>query len=160
MEIKSYKIDNDGSINIIIGQSHFIKTVEDLSEIIVTSVPDAKFGLSFCEASGPSLIRYEGNETTLVQRSIEIAREVKAGHTFYILLKDCFPINVLAKIKHCDEVVNIFCATANPLTVLSVENTDGAGIIGVIDGMSPKGTESEEDKKTRKEFLRKIGYKF
>jgi uncharacterized protein len=160
MNINSYKIENDGSINIILGQSHFIKTVEDLYEIIVTSVPGAKFGISFCEASGPALIRYEGNDTELVKRSIEIIKNIKAGHSFIILMKDCYPINILSKIKLCDEVVNIFCASANPITVLTVEENSGVGIIGVIDGISPKGVESAEDKIKRKDFLRKIGYKF
>jgi uncharacterized protein len=159
MDIRSYKIDNDGSVNIILGQSHFIKTVEDLYEAIVTSVPDAKFGIAFCEASNPALIRHEGTDDALVLRSINIMKDLKAGHSFAILLKDCYPVNVISKIKNCDEVVHLFCATANPLTVLTVESDGGAGIIGVIDGLSPKGIESAEDKTVRKEFLRKIGYK-
>jgi adenosine/AMP kinase len=160
MEIKSYKIENDGSMNIILGQSHFIKTVEDLYEIMITSVPGSKFGIAFCEASGPALIRSEGNDHDLVKKAEGIMQDLKAGHSFVVIMKDCYPINVLSKIKHCDEVVNLFCASANPLTILTVENKDGAGIIGVIDGISPKGVETADDRSKRKEFLRTIGYKF
>ncbi|OHD14706.1 MAG: adenosine monophosphate-protein transferase [Spirochaetes bacterium GWD1_27_9] len=160
MDIKSNFFDNDGSINLILGQSHFIKTVEDLSEIVATTVPKAKFGVAFCEASGPSLIRYEGNDNELVGKAIKMMETLKTGHCFVIMMRDCYPINILSKVKNCDEVARIFCATANPLTVLTVESNDGAGIIGIIDGVSPKGIENEEDKTKRKEFLRKIGYKY
>jgi uncharacterized protein len=160
MEIKSYTIPNDGSINIILGTSHFIKTVDDLSEIIRTTVPNGKFCVAFCEASGPTLIRYEGNDNELVDKAIEIMKNIKAGHGFVIILKDCYPINVLSKIKMCDEVVRLYCASANPLTILTVESGNGAAIIGVIDGDSPKGVENDNDKIVRRDFLRKIGYKF
>jgi uncharacterized protein len=160
VEIKSYFFDNDGNVNIILGQSHFIKTVEDIAEIIVTTVPNAKYGVAFCEASGPALIRHEGNDHELVNKSIEMMQTIKAGHSFVVIIKNCYPINILSKIKSCDEVARIFCATANPLTVLTVEENNGAGIIGIIDGISPKGAEIDEDKKKRYEFLRKIGYKF
>jgi uncharacterized protein len=160
MDIKKYKIQNDGSFNIILGMSHFIKTVDDLAEIINTTNPNAKYAIAFCEASGPTLIRHEGNESLLVEKSIEIMQNIKAGHSFVIVLKDCFPINILSKIKMCDEVVSIFCASANPLTVLTVESDDGAGIIGVVDGSSPKGVENDQDKKNRRDFLKKIKYKF
>jgi len=160
MEITQHYFKNSDDINLILGQSHFIKTVEDLVEIIVTTVPKAKFAVAFCEASGPALIRYEGNEPELIKTAVAMMEKIKAGHSFAVLLKECYPINVLSKIKNCDEVVNIFCATANPITVLTVENIEGAGIIGVIDGLSPKGVENDSDKKTRKDFLRKIGYKY
>jgi adenosine/AMP kinase len=160
MEIKSYFIENDGSFNLILGMSHFIKTVDDLAEIINTTVAKAKYGVAFCEASGPALIRFEGSDKELMDKAVDIMKNIKAGHSFCILLKDCFPINILSKIKMCDEVVNIFCASANPLTVLTVENDKGAGIIGVIDGVSPKGVENEKDKYMRREFLKKIKYKF
>ncbi|HOJ62922.1 MAG TPA: adenosine-specific kinase [Spirochaetota bacterium] len=160
MDIKSFFYDNDGSINLILGQSHFIKTVSDLAEIIACTVPNAKFAVAFCEASGPCLIRYESNDKDLEEKAINFMKNIKAGHTFVIMLKDCYPINILSKIKMCDEVCRIYCATANPLTVLTVDNDNGAGIIGVIDGFSPKGVETEEDKTKRKEFLKKIGYSF
>ncbi len=160
MEIKSYTVENDGSFNLVLGMSHFIKTVDDLAEIINTTVPNAKYGIAFCEASGPALIRFEGNEKELTDKAVEIMKNIKAGHSFCITLKDCFPINILSKVKMCDEVVNIFCASSNTVTVLSVENEGGAGIIGVIDGVSPKGVENEKDKYMRREFLKKIKYKF
>lgn len=160
MEIKSFFYNNDGAINIILGQSHFIKTVSDLCEIIACTVPQAKFGVAFCEASGPCLIRYDGNDKELIEKVVDLMKNLKAGHCFGIMLKDCYPINVLSKIKMCDEVCRIFCATANPVTILTVENENGAGIVGVIDGFSPKGVETEEDKIKRKEFLKKIGYNY
>ena len=160
MDIKTYTIPNDGSINLILGMSHFIKTVDDLSEIIVTTVPNAKYGVAFCEASGPCLIRHNGNDKELTNKAIEIMQNVKAGHSFVILLKECYPINILSKVKMCDEVVRIFCATSNPLTILTVEAGEGVSIIGVADGSSPKGIEDEENTKKRREFLKNIGYKF
>ncbi len=160
MEIKSYSISNDGSFNMILGMSHFIKTVDDLAEIISTTVPSAKFGVAFCEASGPCLIRYESNDKDLLDKAIDIMKNIKAGHSFVILLKDCYPINVLSKIKLCDEVVGIFCATSNPITVLSIEVNDGASIIGVVDGVSPKGVEKDQDIIKRREFLKMIKYKY
>jgi len=160
MEIKQHKITHDPEMNIILGMSHFIKTVDDLAEIINTTNSNAKYGIAFCEASGPSLIRHEGNDEALTKKAVEIMQDIKAGHSFIILLKNCFPINVLSKIKMCDEVVRIFCASSNPLTVLTVDNGNGAGILGVIDGESPKGVESDDDKTKRREFLKKIKYKF
>lgn len=160
MEIKSHFFDNDGTYNLIFGQSHFIKTIEDIPEIIASTVPSGKFGVAFCEASGPSLIRYEGNDKDLTDKAINFAKEVASGHTFVIFLKDIYPINILTKIKNCDEVAKIFCATANPLTVLTVSENGGAGVIGVIDGSSPKGVENSDDKQKRSALLRKIGYKF
>lgn len=160
MEVKSYDLPQDDDINIILGMSHFIKTVDDLSEIISTTVPGCEYAVVFNEASGPALVRYEGNSEELIKRGIDIMQNISAGHSFIILLKKAFPINVLSKVKNCDEVVRIFCATANPVTVLFTENERGRGIVGVIDGVSPQGVESDDDKKVRRDFLRKIGYKF
>lgn len=160
MEIKTYSIQNDGSFNLILGMSHFIKTVDDLAEIVVTTVPGAKYGIAFNEASGPCLTRHEGNDKGLRDRAIDIMQNIKAGHCFAIVLKDCYPINLLSKIKMCDEVCRIFCATTNSISILTVEEGNGAGIVGIIDGVSPKGIETEEDVKTRRDFLKKIGYKF
>ncbi len=146
--------------NIIVGQSHFIKTAEDIAEIMASTVPGAKYGLAFCEASGPCLIRTEGNERALVDDAVRCAQSVAAGHTFFLILQNAFPINVLERIKACQEVCRIFCATANPLQVI-VGGTDlGRGILGVIDGFSPKGVEGEKDKAERRSMLRKFGYKF
>jgi len=145
--------------NIIIGQTHFIKTVEDLYEIIITSVPKIKFGLAFCEASGPCLVRMEGNDEKMKRVAIKNATDLDAGHTFVILLKEVFPINILNEIKNCPEVCSIFCATANPVEVIIAETKQGRGIMGVIDGFRLKGIEKEEDIQKRKDFLRKIGYK-
>lgn len=160
MEIKQHKIEFDGSVNVILGQSHFIKTVDDLAEILACSAPHAKYAIAFNEASGEALIRHQANDENLQKEAIEIMKQTGAGHTFIILLKECFPIQILAKIKACDEVTRIFCATANPLTILTIEENGGAGIIGIIDGISPQGIEQEEDKKKRRELLKQFGYKF
>jgi adenosine/AMP kinase len=146
--------------NIVVGQSHFIKTVEDLAEIMGSSVPGAKFGLAFCEASGPCLIRTEGNDQSLVSDAVRCAESVAAGHTFFLVMKNAFPINVLPQIKLCQEVCRIFCATANPVQVLVGSTEQGNGILGVIDGSAPKGVEGEADKVDRRSMLRKFGYKF
>lgn len=146
--------------NIVVGQSHFIKTVEDLAEIMNSSVPGAKFGLAFCEASGPCLIRTEGNDELLVADAVRCAEAVAAGHAFFLVMKNAFPINVLPQIKLCQEVCRIFCATANPVQVLVGSTEQGNGILGVIDGSPPKGVEGEEDKVDRRSMLRKFGYKF
>ncbi|MCX8030710.1 MAG: adenosine-specific kinase [Thermodesulfovibrionales bacterium] len=159
MELKKVKVSIPDGCNIIIGQSHFIKTVEDLYEIIVTTVPQAKFGIAFSEASGPCLIRKEGNDEELIEVCVKNLLEISAGHTFCILLKNAYPINILNAIKNCQEVCRIFCATANPLEVIVVSTEQGNGIVAVVDGFSPKAVETENDKITRKEFLRKIGYK-
>ncbi len=159
MELKNVRLSVPENCNIIVGQSHFIKTAEDLYEAMVNSCAHAKFGIAFCEASGPCLIRVEGNDETLKRISAENAMSMGAGHSFVILLKDAFPVNVLNAIKTCSEVCNIFCATANPLEVIVAETDQGRGLLGIIDGFSPKGVETEEDGKARKEFLRKIGYK-
>ncbi len=159
MEVKSVKIDIPEGCNIILGQTHFIKTAEDLYEIIATTVPQAKFGIAFTEASGPCLIRTEGNDADLIKVCVENLKLLGAGHVFCILLKNAFPINVLNQIKSCSEVCRIFCATANPLEVILAVSSQGNGVLGVIDGFSPKGVENSEEKAQRKEFLRKIGYK-
>jgi len=145
--------------NLILGQTHFIKTVEDLYEIMVGSVPQAKFGIAFCEASGECLIRSEGNDEELRRAAVANAQRIGAGHTFVLLLRDAYPINVLNAIKLCQEVCSIYCATANPAEVVLVQTEQGRGIMGVVDGFSPKGVEEEKGIAWRKEILRKIGYK-
>ncbi|BDB97313.1 adenosine-specific kinase [Saccharolobus caldissimus] len=159
VKIDVVRIDIPEGTNVIIGQSHFIKTVEDLYETLSSSSPHIKFGIAFNEASGKRLIRYDGNDEDLIKLAIEQAKKIGAGHVFVIYLKNSYPINVLNRIKNVDEVVRIFAATANPLQVLVAETDQGRGIIGVIDGFTPLGVESESDIKERKEFLRKIGYK-
>lgn len=159
MEFKIVRINIPDGCNIIVGQSHFIKTVEDLYEIITAAVSQAKFGIAFSEASGPCLIRSEGNDEELIGSCVETLQDIGAGHVFCIVLKNAFPINILNSIKNCPEVCRIYCATANPLEILIVSTEQGNGIIGVVDGSPPKGVESPEDKKDRKAFLRKIGYK-
>ncbi len=153
------KIVKPDDVNSILGQSHFIKTVEDIEEILVTSVPGIKFGIAFCESSGPRLIRYSGNDEELTNLAIENAKNVGAGHFFILLLRNSFPINVLNSLKNCQEIVNIYAASANPVEVIVAETEQGRGVMGVIDGLSPIGVETPEDKKARHEFLRKIGYK-
>jgi adenosine/AMP kinase len=145
--------------NVILGQSHFIKTVEDLYEALVNAVPNIKFGLAFCESSGPCLIRHDGNDKNLRQLASKTALELSAGHTFIIFMQDAFPINVLDKVKSVPEVCNIFVATANPFQVILAQTEQGRGVLGVVDGYSSKGVESEKDIEDRKAFLRKIGYK-
>lgn len=159
METKLVAIKKPEDINFILGQSHFIKTVEDLYEILVSSVPGIKFGLAFCEASGACLIRSEGTDKEMIELAKENANNIAAGHSFIIFLKDAYPINVLNAIKNCPEVCRIYCATANPCQVIVAESEQGRGIMGVIDGFVPKGVEDEEGIKWRNELLRKIGYK-
>ena len=160
MEISSVSLSWEENCNIIVGQSHFIKTVEDLAEILNGAVPGIEYGLAFCEASGPCLIRTEGSDEKLVTEAAECARLMGAGHSFVVILRNAFPINVLNQIKACPEVARIFCATANPLEVLVAETGQGRGIIGVVDGSSPAGLEGEAEKRERKEMLRRFGYKF
>ncbi len=145
--------------NVIVGQSHFIKTAEDIAEIVVTTVPGATFGLAFCEASGPCLVRTEGNADDLVEVATANARAVAAGHVFVLVLRGAYPINVLPAIKQCQEVCRVFCATANPVQMLVATTLQGRGVVGVVDGSSPKGVESDADRRQRREFLRTIGYK-
>jgi len=145
--------------NVILGQSHFIKTVEDLYEALVNAVPNIRFGLAFCESSGPCLVRFEGNDTELKQLASRTSLQLSAGHTFVIFMRNAYPINVLDKVKSVPEVCNIFLATANPFQVVIAETEQGRGIMGVVDGYASKGIETEGDIAERKEFLRKIGYK-
>lgn len=161
MEIINIQVEKDEDLNFILGQSHFIKTVEDISEIILSSVPGIKFGLAFCEASGKCLVRSFGNDEYLQNLAKKNAFNISAGHSFIIILGEgYFPINVLNAVKMVPEVCQIFCATANPTEVLVACTEQGRGIIGVVDGNSPKGIETEEDAQCRKNFLRRIGYKF
>ena len=159
MEIKTVKIENPDGLNMILGQSHFIKTVEDIFEAMVNTVPMAKFGLAFCEASDKCLVRHAGTDDALHELAKKNALMLSAGHCFILFMKDLFPINVLNAIKDVPEVCRIFCATANPVEVVVVETELGRGILGVIDGFSAKGVETDADIAARKELLRKIGYK-
>lgn len=159
MELKTVKIDKPEDLNMILGQTHFIKSVEDIHETLVTSVPGIKFGLAFCEASGPCLVRASGTDDELVELAKQNAFELSAGHSFIIFIQDSFPINVLRDLKQVPEVCSIYCATSNPVEVVLATSEQGNGILGVIDGFKSKGIETEEDVKDRKEFLRKIGYK-
>lgn len=154
------KIEVAEGCQLILGQSHFIESVENIHECLVHSVPNIKFGLAFCESSGPCLVRHSGTDKELESLATEFAYSISAGHSFIIILKGAYPINVLNGIKDVPEVVNIFCATANPVEVIISESEEGRGILGVIDGLKSKGIENEDDVKQRKEFLRKIGYKF
>lgn len=159
MELLTIKIEKPESMNIILGQSHFIKTVEDIHEAMVGAVPGVEFGVAFCEASGPALVRASGTSDELVDLAKQNALALSAGHTFIIFLGNVFPVNVLNVIKSVPEVCRIFCATANPVEVILAETDQGRGILGVIDGMKTQGVESEEDVAERKAFLRNIGYK-
>jgi adenosine/AMP kinase len=159
MEIKTVTIDIPEGANIIVGQTHFIKSIEDLYEAVVNTSPNIKFGIAFNEASGVCLIRKDGNDDRLIGLSVDAARHIGAGHIFVIFLENGFPINVLPSIKAVREVVHIFCATANPLEVIVGETQQGRGVMGVIDGFIPKGVESEEEIEKRKTLLRKFGYK-
>lgn len=159
MQLHDVRVVIPEDANVIIGASHFIKTVDDLAEIVTTGVPSALFGLAFNEASGPCLVRAEGNDEALRAHAAATAQEIGAGHTFVLFIKNAFPINILNAIKDCPEVCRVFCATANPLEVVVAESAQGRGILGVIDGSAPKGIEGETDRQWRKDFLRKIGYK-
>ena len=160
MELSVVQIDKPEPINFILGQSHFIKTVEDIHELLVTSVPGIKFGLAFCESSGPALVRAGGTDDELVALAKQNALALSAGHSFILFLGEGFyPINVLNAIKMVPEVCRIFCATANPVEVIIAETAQGRGILGVVDGVKTKGIETEEDVAQRKDFLRMIGYK-
>jgi adenosine/AMP kinase len=159
MEFQAVPVETPEGANLILGQSHFIKTVEDLYEILVSSVPGAKFGIAFCESSGPCLIRSAGNDEPLRQAAVRNAQAVAAGHFFVVILRDAFPINVLNAIKQCQEVCTIYCASANPIEVIVAATAQGRGVMGVVDGLPPRGVEAAGDVSARKEFLRKIGYK-
>jgi adenosine/AMP kinase len=159
MELKSVKLEFPEGANIIVGQTHFIKTVEDLYELMVNAMPKCRFGIAFCEASGACLIRCEGNDEELKKVAVRNAQAIAAGHTFVMVLLDAYPVNVLNAIKNCPEVCSIFCATANPVEMILAESSQGQGVLGVIDGFPPKGVEGPEDVQWRKGLLRKIGYK-
>jgi len=159
MELKIVSIENPDELNLILGQSHFIKTVEDLHEALVTAIPGIQFGLAFCEASGPCLIRHSGTAEELERLAVHNAQAIGAGHSFLVFLKEAFPINVMHAVKRVPEVCRVFCATANPVDVVVAATETGRGILGVIDGSSPKGVEGPGDIAHRKEFLRTIGYK-
>jgi adenosine/AMP kinase len=159
MELKSVRLELPENGNIIVGQSHFVKTVEDIYEAIVNTVPQMKFGIAFNEASGACLTRVDGNDDTLQENAARNAQIIGAGHAFVISMTDGYPINVLTRIRDIPEICTIFCATANPLEVIVAETAQGRGILGVIDGGSPKGIESESDKEWRHSLLREIGYK-
>jgi len=159
MELLSVAIEKPESANLILGQSHFIKTVEDLHEVLVGAVPGIQFGLAFCESSGPALVRSSGTSPELTELARKNALALSAGHVFLILLGNAFPINVLNAIKMVPEVCRIFCATANPVEVILAETEHGRGVLGVVDGVKTKGLEGEEDLRWRTDFLRQIGYK-
>lgn len=159
MELKTVKIENPDELNFILGQSHFIKTVEDVHEALVNTVPGIKFGLAFCESSDKRLVRFTGTDDSLVELAKKNAVNIAAGHVFILFLGNAFPINVLRALRDVPEIVRFFCATANPVQVIIAETEQGRGVLGVIDGLSTLGVETEEDIKVRKDFLRKIGYK-
>jgi adenosine/AMP kinase len=159
LEFKTVKVDVPEGCNVILGMAHFIKTVEDLYEALVGAVPNIKFGIGFCESSGPCLVRHDGTDPELRQLAAKKALEISCGHCFIIFLKNAYPINVLEHVKRVPEICTVHAATANPLEVIIAETEQGRGIVGVVDGSTSKGIENEEDIKARKQFLRKIGYK-
>ena len=159
MELKTVPIEKPADINFILGQAHFIKTVEDLHEAIVQTVPQMKFGIAFCESSGPALVRWTGNDDALLALAKKNALALSCGHCFIIFMSSGFPVNILNTIKAVPEVCGIYCATANPVEVVVAETGSGRGILGVIDGMKSKGLEADSDIAARKEMLRKFGYK-
>ncbi len=159
VELKTVKIEVPKDCNVVLGMAHFIKTVEDLYEALINSAPNIKFGIGFCESSGPCLVRHEGNDDELKNLASKYALDLSCGHCFIVFIKNAYPINVLDKIKQVPEVCSIYAATANPLEVIITETRQGRGILGVIDGTKSKAIETEKDVKERKDFLRKIGYK-
>jgi uncharacterized protein len=159
MELLSVRMEIPDGANLILGHSHFIKTAEDLYEIVVNTVPGAKFAVAFNEASGPCLIRVEANDDELKRVAIANAQALGAGHAFVLLIREAYPINLLSRVRDCFEVCSIFCATANPIEVIVMQTEQGRGVLGVVDGSPPKGVEGPEDARQRHEFLRRIGYK-
>ena len=159
MDLKAVPLAVPEGCNLILGQTHFIKTAEDLYEIIATTVPQAKFGIAFTEASGPCLIRTEGNDLDLVDVAVRNLQAIGAGHVFCIIITNAYPINILNQVKNCPEVCRVFAATANPLQVIVAGSEQGRGVLGVIDGTPPKGVEGDADREARRSFLRAIGYK-
>jgi len=160
LKFETVKIDVPEGCNLILGMAHFIKTVEDLYEALVGAVPNIKFGVAFCESSGPCLVRHDGTDPELRQLAAKKAMEISCGHSFMIFLRNAYPINVLEHVRKVPEVCTVYAATANPLEVIIAETDQGRGIMGVVDGSRSKGIETEEDIKARRQFLRKIGYKF
>jgi hypothetical protein len=160
MELKVVKVEAPKDCNLILGQSHFIKTVEDIHEAIVNSVPGAKFGVAFCESSGPCLVRFSGTTEELKKLAADTALKLGCGHCFVVIMRDIYPINILNRIRDVPEVCGVYCATSNPIEVIIAETDQGRGIVGVVDGSKSKGIETEKDMKERKELLRRIGYKF
>jgi uncharacterized protein len=159
MEIQSLRIVLPADTQIMVGQSHFIKTVEDVSECLVNCVPNIKYGIAFCEASGPCLVRHSGNDRNLDLLAADYVFKLSAGHSLIILIREAFPINILPRLRDVSEIVNVYCATANPIEIIFVETEQGRAILGVVDGFKSKGIEAETDIEERKQFLRKIGYK-
>jgi len=159
MELLSVRLEIPDGANLILGQSHFIKTAEDLYEAVVNTVPGAKFAVAFNEASGPCLTRVESNDDDLRRAAVSNAQAIGAGHVFVLLIRQAYPINLLSRVRDCFEVCSIFCATANPVEVILAQTSQGRGVLGVVDGSSPKGVEGPEDARQRREFVRKIGYK-
>jgi hypothetical protein len=159
MDITTVKIDKPEDMNFILGQAHFIKTVEDIHEAVVGTVPQMKFGVAFCESSGPALVRFSGNDPRLIELAKKNALSLAAGHSFIIFIENGYPVNILNAVKNVPEVCRVFCATANPVEVIIAETEYGRGILGVIDGAKSKGLESDDDIRFRKDLLRKIGYK-
>lgn len=160
MELKTVEIENPNELNFVLGQTHFIKTCEDVHEALVGAIPGIKFGFAFCESSGPRLVRYTGTDDELVKLAIKNMQNISAGHVFILFLKEAFPINILKTLWNVPEIVRFFCATANPVQVVLAETDQGRGVMGVIDGESTLGVETEKDINERKAFLRDIGYKF
>jgi uncharacterized protein len=159
MELLNVRMEIPEGANIILGQSHFIKTAEDLYEVVVNTVPGAKFAVAFNEASGPCLVRVESNDDELRRAAVSNAQSIGAGHVFVLLIRHAYPINLLSRVRDCYEVCSIFCASANPVEVIVAETAQGRGVLGVVDGSSPKGVEGPEDAARRHDFVRKIGYK-
>ena len=159
METHVIRMDIPADANLILGHAHFIKTAEDLYEVVVNTVPGAKFAVAFCEASGPCLIRVESNDEELRRAAVANAEAIGAGHTFVLLVRQAYPINLLSRVRDCFEVCSVHCATANPVEVLVAQTGQGRAVLGVVDGSSPKGVEGPEGAKQRHEFVRKIGYK-
>lgn len=159
MELKVVNIEKPAEVNLILGQSHFIKTVEDIHEALVGAVPGIKFGVAFCESSGPALVRFSGTDDELVEQAKANALALSAGHVFVILLRNAYPVNVLRAVRDVPEVCSIYCASANPVQVILAETEQGRGVLGVIDGVLTKGVENEQDVLARKALLRQIGYK-
>jgi hypothetical protein len=159
MELSVVRLEVPEGANLILGQSHFIKTAEDLYEVVVNTVPGAKFAVAFNEASGPCLVRVEANDDKLRRAAVANAQSIGAGHAFVLMIRNAYPINLLSRVRDCFEVCSIFCATANPVEVIMAQTELGRSILGVVDGSSPKGVESADDARKRREFVRKIGYK-